>query len=480
MASPLPPLFSSGSYTPLAASGGSTSRSSSPVSGSSSSPRSSPRVAELHTSLNIGDVTSSPTSRSRGTLVTSQAGVNMAAIITREIAIAALHITQGVKTTCGGVAETGDVPFQSAGGVRQIVKNVERGEEVIRRLQSVIQSLLEARQPALQTPRLMGSPKSGSSTSRSRAGSSASPRSSGQNNGDLTAIQYEFQKWYAKNSKGARELNLAGIEWTPLMPPGKAVIATGRLDGVGTVLLKQFQSDVGDPQEFDRELRCLMALQKSPHPNMITWYGVEFATRSLVFEYCSFGSIRDLIKSGGLKESICKYIVLYQALLAIQHLHSLGYLFCDIKADNLVMDEWGKVKLIDFGHAKPLKQESIIKGTPLWCPPEVLLSGEGSGGASQSVASDIYSFGMLTYEVATGNLPFPEHRFSATVEDLIIKQERPELPEDAALSAICQRCWAHTPSDRATVEELRNLLEPLSKSAESNLAARVIPNGIWA
>src|SRR5262249_44344380 len=125
---------------------------------------------------------------------------------------------------------------------------------------------------------------------------------------------------------------------------------------------------------------------------------------------------------------------------AVQHAHQKGIIHRDLKPSNVLVsrhDTAAVVKVIDFGIAKALRQEltdntllpgfAQMIGTPLYMPPEQA----GQSGLDIDSRSDIYSLGVLLYELLTGTTPFTKERFKQAAYDeirRIIREEEPPKP----------------------------------------------------
>ena len=145
----------------------------------------------------------------------------------------------------------------------------------------------------------------------------------------------------------------------------------------------------------------------------------------------------------------------------IAALHRAGKAHCDIKPSNILVDENGRVVLLDFGVVTELRAESysqptIVVGSPAYMAPEQ------AGGGEVGPAADWYGVGVILFEMLTGRLPFQ----ADNAADLVaIKLYAPaphpaefasELPDD--LVTLCNRLLANKPEDRPTEDEILDLL----------------------
>jgi serine/threonine-protein kinase len=148
--------------------------------------------------------------------------------------------------------------------------------------------------------------------------------------------------------------------------------------------------------------------------------------------------------------------------------HSVGVMHRDIKPENLILEPTGNAKLMDFGIARPIRrmeagqtEAGFIVGTPLYMSPEQLR------GEEVDARADIYSAGVVLFEIFTGELPFK----GAGAMQIMLKhlEEPPPAPRTVwpevppKLEAIILRCLEKDPAARyRTVEELQKDLELLS------------------
>ncbi len=225
-----------------------------------------------------------------------------------------------------------------------------------------------------------------------------------------------------------------------------------------------------DPVQLERLKDELRLARKITHPNVLRTFdfgeldGVHFISmefvRGVTLRYMLDQSDR-LPFSAGLR-------VAKQLCAGLGAAHQQGVIHRDIKPDNLILDQAGNAKLMDFGIARPVErltpghtQQGWIVGTPQFMAPEQLEGGEVDARA------DVYSTGVLLYELFSGQLPFT----GTTPLEIAMKHinEPPAPPSlywaeiPLALEKTILTCLAKKPAERfATIEQLGVQLEALS------------------
>ena len=245
--------------------------------------------------------------------------------------------------------------------------------------------------------------------------------------------------------------------------------------------------DTACRERFKQEARSVAALN---HPNIVTVYAVEEAGEHhfLAMELVAGESLRARIRPGGmaLAEVLELALPVCDALGAA---HAKGIIHCDLKPGNIMVDERGQVKVLDFGLARAvtpscaeaepdatvasrstitldIMDSSLVAGTLPYMSPEQL------GASTLGPASDIFSLGVLLFEMVTGELPFTGST-QALVAAAILNKEMPALAERggaaAALAPIIRRCLEKDPARRfPAAGELREALANLESAAASS------------
>ncbi len=204
-----------------------------------------------------------------------------------------------------------------------------------------------------------------------------------------------------------------------------------RLDRKVALKLLRVDGDLRHVARFEREARAASALN---HPNIVSIFDIGVANpgRFIVMEYVSGRTLRDMLKQGPLLDSLVE--LGSQMARALSAAHAAGITHRDIKPENLMVRDDGYVKIVDFGLAtllreepggKSLLQSSVtlpgqIFGTPRYMSPEQA-RGESSG-----APSDIFSLGMVFYEMATGRCPFSGSSIPEVLQAIVA--QNPEEP----------------------------------------------------
>jgi serine/threonine protein kinase len=186
-------------------------------------------------------------------------------------------------------------------------------------------------------------------------------------------------------------------------------------------------------------------------------------------EYIEGQPISDLVADGQQMDQRRAADLIRQVALALAEAHRQGIIHRDLKPGNIMLDDRGRPKVVDFGLARreqdpTLTGHGIVVGTPAYMSPEQV------SGQPVTAAADIYSLGVILYQLLTGRLPFEGSVTQLTY--LIAHQQapspslfRPDL--DLRLEVICRKALAKEVADRyATMAEMAADLEEYLAPAE--------------
>ncbi|HLR43210.1 MAG TPA: Stk1 family PASTA domain-containing Ser/Thr kinase [Pseudogracilibacillus sp.] len=198
-------------------------------------------------------------------------------------------------------------------------------------------------------------------------------------------------------------------------------------------LRMEFVDDPEFIQRFDREAQAATSLS---HPNIVDIYdvGEDGDVLYMVMEYIKGSTLKEYIMKHGplpVEEAIG---IMRQLTDAIAHAHHNGLVHRDIKPQNILMDEYGNVKVTDFGIAIALSATSLTQTNSILGSVHYLSPEQARGGMATR-KSDIYALGIVMYELLTGQVPFSgESPISIALKHLqndtpLVRALHPEVPQ---------------------------------------------------
>jgi class 3 adenylate cyclase/tRNA A-37 threonylcarbamoyl transferase component Bud32 len=276
---------------------------------------------------------------------------------------------------------------------------------------------------------------------------------------------------------------LSGISPGALMGQRFEILAVLGAGGMGVVYkardrelddlvaLKMLRKELlGDPGNLDRLKAEIKLARKITHPNVLRThdFGEIDGMPYISMEYVRGVTLRYLLDQTHRLPYSAGLRLAKQLCAGLGAAHAQGVMHRDIKPENLILEPTGNAKLMDFGIARPIKrmqagqtEAGFIVGTPLYLSPEQL------EGQEVDARADIYSTGVVLYEIFSGELPFN----APSAVEIMLKHLRepapsprthwPEMPPK--LEAIILRCLEKDPGARyRNVEELLKDLETLT------------------
>ena len=179
------------------------------------------------------------------------------------------------------------------------------------------------------------------------------------------------------------------------------------------VAIKMLRDEIADDKEaLDRFMNESKVVSMLSHPNIVSIRAVSFNTKRkyLVMEYIEGISLRTYIDKRGKLDLDEVLSFSEQILAALEHAHSRGVVHRDIKPHNILVLKGGFVKVTDFGIAKMPDKNKGKTITDSAIGTVYYISPEQAAGKSIDFRSDLYSFGVMMYEMATGTLPFDDEQ----------------------------------------------------------------------
>ena len=237
-----------------------------------------------------------------------------------------------------------------------------------------------------------------------------------------------------------------------------------------TVALKFLPPDLtSDPAHRERLLREARAASKLDHVNIGTIHSIEEAEDGQIFIVmaCYEGeTLRSRIRRGPMTGAEVQDIAA-QIAKGLREAHSNGVVHRDIKPSNLMLTRQGVLKIIDFGLAKLLEQETQtrsgkVTGTAAYMSPE-----QAQGKAADR-RSDVWALGVVLYEMLTGRLPFHGDSTAALLYAIVYNPPEPASQLSGRWSAIVDRALIKDPTRR--YQDAAELLDAIEGRTDSALA----------
>jgi serine/threonine protein kinase len=218
-------------------------------------------------------------------------------------------------------------------------------------------------------------------------------------------------------------------------------------------------------QNFKKEVEICSQIH---HPNVVLFMGActEQGQLSIVTELMPKGNLEEQLHNANNNFSLFSRLKMARdTALGMNWLHCSRppIIHRDLKPSNLLIDANGTVKVCDFGlstvkEVGDISQpaERVVPGTPLWMAPELMV---GKGATDKT---DVYGYGMVLWEIVTGEIPFPEmENFQVFKRAICVLGQRPPIPNDMlpGLKNLIERCWHKEPSQRPTFAEIISELD---------------------
>jgi serine/threonine protein kinase len=246
------------------------------------------------------------------------------------------------------------------------------------------------------------------------------------------------------------------------------------------ILPAEFLADRERVKRFEREARAISALN---HPYIVTVYDVGRAenVNYIATEYVEGETVRDLINGGAdLKQALS---VISQTCEALAAAHAAGIVHRDIKPENIMIRPDGYVKVLDFGLAKltdvdgfqqsltNFTLKGVVIGTPAYMSPEQV------GDDKVDHRTDLWSVGVVLYEMLTGKNPFKRETRQATFQAILsenpplVSEVKPNLPKE--LDGIVEKALEKDPDvSYQTASDLRADLKRVRREIDSSSSLR--------
>lgn len=221
-------------------------------------------------------------------------------------------------------------------------------------------------------------------------------------------------------------------------------------------------------QEFGQEV---FIMRKVRHKNVVQFIGActKPPNLSIVTEFMSGGSVYDYLhkQRGSMKLPMLLRVAMDVAK-GMDFLHKNNIIHRDLKAANLLMDEYEVVKVADFGVARVKANTGVMTaetGTYRWMAPEVIEH------RPYDHRADVFSFGITLWELLTGKLPYSDLTPLQAAVGVVQKGLRPPIPKGThpKLAQLMERCWHTNPSERPEFSEILRMIPDILREIEGEV-----------
>ncbi|XP_066369647.1 RAF-like serine/threonine-protein kinase PRAF isoform X1 [Miscanthus floridulus] len=212
------------------------------------------------------------------------------------------------------------------------------------------------------------------------------------------------------------------------------------------------------------------------HPNVVAFYGVVLdgpgGSVATVTEYMANGSLRQALQrhENRIFDRRRRLLIAMDVAFGMEYLHGKNIVHFDLKSDNLLVNlrdpQRPICKVGDLGLSKVKCQTLIsggVRGTLPWMAPELL------NGSSSLVSEkvDVFSFGIVMWELLTGEEPYAELHYGAIIGGIVNNTLRPPVPEpcDPQWRSLMEQCWSAEPSERPSFTEVGKRLRAMAAAA---------------
>ncbi|KAG0707307.1 kinase-like domain-containing protein [Suillus ampliporus] len=259
-------------------------------------------------------------------------------------------------------------------------------------------------------------------------------------------------------------------------------IPTGNIVALKIINLDTADDDV---EAIQREVALLTQLRDAP--NVTKYYGcyLDGPRVWIAMEFAQGGSVRTLMQTSKDRVLDERFIVLItrEVVIGLNYLHKSAIIHRDIKAANILITATGKVMICDFGvsalSATTTSKRNTLMGTPNWMAPEV-----AQPVPAYDSKADIWSLGIMIYEMVKGAPPHSDLRDAIKVMQLIAKVQPPQLAEtdgSKEMREFVSHCLKASPSERFSADELSRTkwIKSVSKVNVSALRELILRYDAW-
>ncbi|RIB21292.1 kinase-like domain-containing protein [Gigaspora rosea] len=231
--------------------------------------------------------------------------------------------------------------------------------------------------------------------------------------------------------------------------------------GVSRVIFKEFYNSKDSSFQFLEEIQGYLRVGGNK-PVTTRIYGISQEPKSknygIVMQYADLGSLRHILNETFHEKNWNERLdILSEISSCLSQLHNVNMIHKNLHSGNILYYRLSSITISDLGLCKPLDDENSkdIYGVIPYVAPEVFSD------ASYSLASDVYSFGIIASEVVSGNPPFYNKAHDQGLVFDIFMGRRPQLPQEIPqhLKKLLFKCWDVNPNERPTMQQIHKKLD---------------------
>lgn len=263
---------------------------------------------------------------------------------------------------------------------------------------------------------------------------------------------------------------------------GKVKLGTHLLTGERVAVKILERERIREPADVERVAREIHILGLIRHPHIIKLHEIIETPEQLflIMEYCNGGELFDhIVEKGRLEEKeACR--ILHQIISGVEQIHRVNVVHRDMKPENLLLDEHGNIKIVDFGLSNMFRDGQLLKtacGSPCYAAPEMIAD-------QWYVPSlcDVWSCGVIVFALVCGFLPFEDDNHAELYRKILNAEYT--IPRFVSKDAreLIRAMLTTDPEKRATIADLRQMewFQQIPDAASSDAGERAPDEGVLA
>jgi len=278
-------------------------------------------------------------------------------------------------------------------------------------------------------------------------------------NKEVGCLEKLLELGFAGELELHNEIKKSDIETGDLIGKGKAgQVYMGKYKDL-PVAIKMFNNaEKIDDKEFRKEI-SIMSLIREPTLILPCFGGSTKKGNKFIVTELMEGSIYEVLHDKDVEiNDHLRFIMAMSIARCVDFLHSCNLIHRDLKSLNLLVNQYFEIKICDFGLSRVVDKHAPMTGnvgTVCWIAPEIF-----SNKKLYSEKADVYSYGMILWELITREMPFDDTE-TFTIPVLVTKGKRPKIPKATPKdwTKLVKKCWEQKPEKRPTFPQILHILD---------------------